>query len=132
MEKPGKAVMISVFAVASFTTLFIFYFVLIPGGSAETPQDTHITNLTLSIDYKNGTVDNFTDFSLDEGLTSVFHAVYKNCDIIYKIYANGDYYISNINGIDIGWIYYVNDEFHQIPVDKYHLSDGDTIKFVHV
>jgi len=131
MRKPIKVIIISIIGVASFT-LFFFFFFNINFNPSDTTQQPEVINLTLSIDYKNGTIGIFENFSLDQEKTTVFDAVDKWCNIIYTEYPNGDYYITNINGIDIGWIYFVNNISPSVAVNRYHLNNGDYIHFEHV
>lgn len=69
-------------------------------------------NLTLIVDYKNGTVDTFEKIDLNNHYTTVFDLVNKCCTINdYDIY-NWDpksFFINSINGRSGDWVYEVND-----------------------
>lgn len=69
------------------------------------------TNLTLIVNYKNGTIDEFKEIDLNNHYTTVFDLVNTCCDIEYNIYcwAVPTIFITHINAIGVGWIYKVND-----------------------
>lgn len=69
-------------------------------------------NLTLIVDYKNGTIDEFEDIDLFDHYTTCFDLLNKCCRIDYKTYnwQPKSFFIEEINGLSGDWVYEVNDE----------------------
>jgi hypothetical protein len=69
------------------------------------------TNLTLIVNYKNGTIEEYKEIDLNNHYTTVFDLVNKCCTIEYTIYCWSpiSLFITRINNIGVGWIYKVND-----------------------
>lgn len=69
------------------------------------------TNLTLIVNYKNGTIEEYKEIDLNNHYTTVFDLVNLCCQIEYDIYcwAVPTIFITYINTIGIGWIYKIND-----------------------
>ncbi|MHA1339316.1 MAG: DUF4430 domain-containing protein [Promethearchaeota archaeon] len=67
-------------------------------------------NLTLRVDFKNGTILEFTNVSLENHYTSVFDLLNKCCDIKYQIYCWNPVaiYVTYINNVGVGWTYKLN------------------------
>jgi hypothetical protein len=92
-----------------------------------------ISNVSLYVNYGNGTVDNWTGFSLENNRTSVFDAIDKYCNIEYKKYGpNQDtFYVASINGITEdsthGWEFWVNGEYIWIASNLYALDNNSII-----
>ncbi|MFX1259853.1 MAG: DUF4430 domain-containing protein [Promethearchaeota archaeon] len=159
MEKIIKFIFIAVIGSTCFITLLLYNFGLAPfipspyngfdedGGEGEdnnnddnTGDDYHenepqeeVEDITLIVDYDGEKEEKkVEDFSLDDGETTAFDAVNEWCDVEYEVYSNDRYYITYIDGVGEGWVYYVNSDFPDIPVNYYNLEDGDVVRFKYV
>ena len=67
-------------------------------------------NLTLIIDFKNGTRLEFKNITLTNYYTSAFDLLNECCEVRYKIYCWDQvaFYVTHINNVGIGWTYKVN------------------------
>lgn len=92
-----------------------------------------VSNISLYVNYGNGTVDSRIGFSLDNNRTSVFDAVDKYYNIEYKKYGpNQDtFYVASINGITEdathGWEFWVNNKYIWIASNLYALENNSII-----
>jgi len=92
-----------------------------------------VSNISLYINYGNGTVDSWTEFSLENNNTSVFDAINKYCIIEYRKYGpNQDtFYVASINGMSEnsthGWEFRVNNEYIWIASNLYSLENNSII-----
>jgi len=92
-----------------------------------------VSNISLYVNYGNGTVDSRIGFSLDNNRTSVFDAVDKYYNIEYKKYGpNQDtFYVASINGISEdaihGWEFWVNNKYLWIASNLYALENNSII-----
>ncbi len=138
MKKNIKYLTICIIGSISFSLLFYFnFFYQIDSQSQINQADNEnsndvVLNLYLSVDYKNGTIDEWKNFNLTEGKTTVFDALVKWCNVKYKVYPNDQYYVITINGIGEGWIYKVNDNQPSVACNNYYLENGDKIEWIHV
>lgn len=139
LGKTLKFILIGLIASISLTFLILFQLgVFIPpndngNGSNGQPivYKESLSNISLYMDYGNGTVDTWVEFSLYNYNTSVFHALDKHCDLEYVYYAiYVDYLITSINGISQNsthaWHFWVNGAISPIGCNKYAL-DNDSI-----
>ena len=118
MEKRTKFIIIAIIGTSSFSFFFLFqagYFSPTNIDSSYcTDCSASVSNITLFIDYGNGTTDSWIGFSLDNYNTSVIDAINKHCRINYRVYGIDHYYVDSINGraedASQGWKYWVNDE----------------------
>ncbi|MBD3352042.1 MAG: hypothetical protein GF364_11200 [Candidatus Lokiarchaeota archaeon] len=71
------------------------------------------SNLTLIIDFNNGTVLEFKDVDLDDHYTTEFDLVNSCCIIEYDIYwwTPVSFFISSINGLKGDWTFEVEGEY---------------------
>jgi len=140
LEKSSKFILIAIIGTISFGSFFLYYFGLIPGlESPFSPNNSDIgdplssvENITLIIDYDNGTIKTKEDFTLDGGKTSVFDALDKWCEIKYMTYSGERYFITEIDGVSGSWIYKVNGELPPIAANYCYLEDEDEIEWIHV
>ena len=142
MEKKVKYLIIALIGISSFTLLLLFNFNILPGldfwqnteneDTEINPKDT-VSNISLTVDYNNGTKKIKKNFTLTDGKITVFDALVKWCEVEYDEYDSSgfynDYFVTSIDGKGEGWTYYVNEEYVGIASNKYDLSNGDTIEW---
>ncbi len=127
MNKKLKFFIIAIIGISSFSLLLFINFNLI--YSPTGPLKESVNNITLVVDYKNGTIKAHDNFTLDNWKTTAFDALDKWCDINYVDYGWG-IFVAEIDGIRGGWIYLVNDYAPNIGAPEYPLNDGDEVKWL--
>lgn len=91
-----------------------------------------VEDISLFVDYNNGTIKTRTNFTLDNGKTTVYHLLVNCCETSVQNFG-GFIYVNEINGIGPGWIYTINEGTPpNLPADYYNLLDNDTVKWKHV
>lgn len=100
-----------------------------------------IGSVTLSIEYKDGVSDNFTDVSIKENWTiwDALDSVSKTetIGVDTKDYGDMGIFVESINGIgnDVSdgkwWQFWINGEYAQAGVSQVAISDGDAIEFIY-
>ncbi len=129
IRKLNKYFLIGIIATASFASFFI-YATSLEVGEVNRPQET-VTDLTLIVDYGNGTVKTQDDFDLTNYNTTAFNALIKWCDVEYNEFGEMGILVENIDGIQGNWRYSINGDFPGVSSNKYNLNNGDTIKWVY-
>jgi hypothetical protein len=83
------------------------------------------TNLTLIVNYDNGTTEEYKEIDLDDHYTTVFDLVNKCCWVEYDLYCQDvpTFFITTINDIGEGWIYKIND--YLVPAGCNTISPTD-------
>ncbi|MFX0135542.1 MAG: DUF4430 domain-containing protein [Candidatus Hodarchaeota archaeon] len=127
MNKKLKFFIIAIIGISSFSLLFLINFNLI--SNPTKPSKETVNNITLIVDYKNGTIKVHENFTLDNWKTTAFDALDKWCDINYVDYGWG-IFVSEIDGIKGGWIYLVNNYTPNVGAPDYPLNDGDEVKWL--
>ena len=92
-----------------------------------------VTNISVFIDYS-GVQENdfFQNLNLTDYKTTAFDAL-SNCCIIRTKNFNYGLFVEVINGVGVGWIYWINNDLPpNIPSNYFNLLDNDTVnlKFV--
>ncbi|GAI87045.1 unnamed protein product [marine sediment metagenome] len=100
MRKKIKFVLITLIGVSAFASLIIFNFNLYK--KPETLES--VKDISLFVDYNNGTIKTRTNFTLDNGKTTAFDALEKWCIIIYDDFGWG-IIVRAIDGVSGSWIY---------------------------
>ncbi|MHA1488309.1 MAG: DUF4430 domain-containing protein [Promethearchaeota archaeon] len=125
-----KFIVIASIAVICFSVLFMI--ALIPLNQKTSQNMNGVDNISLIIDYRDGTQKVKKDFSLPTGETTAFDALNKWCDVKYKDYGVQGYFVTSIDGKSGDWIYFVNNESPNVSSIKFYLNDGDVIKWVRI
>lgn len=92
----------------------------------------NIYNLSLTVDFGNGTIFQRTNLTMIEENPSVFNLMISFFTIEFDVYTNG-YLITSINSItnnpsgDKNWFYWVNNISPNIASSSYILDSGDII-----
>ncbi|TFF93702.1 MAG: DUF4430 domain-containing protein [Promethearchaeota archaeon] len=126
-KKFNKFAIIGIIFTATFGSLIYF-------GATYSPPIVNqkleqVQNITLIIDYGNGTINTYDNFELSNYETTAFDALDKWVSIQYTDYGAQGYFIESINGVEGNWLYYINDKYISIAANKYFLESGDIIKF---
>ena len=127
MKKNTKIIMLVGIGIALFSILLIFNFNLYK--SPEPLQS--VENISLIVDYNNGTIKTRTNFTLDSGRTTAFDALDRWCEIEYDDFGWG-IIVRIIDGIDGNWIYQVNGYGPGVGASLYQLNNGDIVKWERV
>ena len=131
-----KYLLTGIFGAICFSSLLIYNYWLSTGTvsidekSDETPLEV-VEDITLIVDFGDGNVKSWKDFTLTEGKTSVLDALDKYCDIKYEDYGWG-ILVTEIDGVEGDWIYEVNGEQPGHGADRHYLRDGDEIEWIQV
>ncbi len=127
MNKKLKFFFIAIAGITSFSLLFIVNFNL--SYNPTTPPKESVNNITLIVDYKNGTIKVQENFTLNNEKTTAFDALDKWCAIKYVDFGWG-IYVNEIDGIKGGWIYLVNNNTPNVAAPDYPLNDGAEVKWL--
>jgi hypothetical protein len=127
MKKHTKFIFIAIVGISCFTLLFLINYSI-----NKIPQTlTTVENISLIIDYKNGTIKEYNNFTLEGGKTTAFDALDKWCDIEYEEFGWG-IIVRVIDGVGGSWIYMVNSYSPGVGAAVYPLKDGDIVKWEQV
>ncbi|MFX0106527.1 MAG: DUF4430 domain-containing protein [Candidatus Hodarchaeota archaeon] len=127
-KKINKFVLIAILGIASFSSLFIFISNLSVSIFNEPKQEVY--NITLIVDYGNGTIITVEDINLINYKTTAFDALNNSCDVVYNDYGEMGYLVEAVNGTSGNWLFYVNDEYIVAAANFYYLSDGDIVRWI--
>ncbi|TFG25074.1 MAG: DUF4430 domain-containing protein [Promethearchaeota archaeon] len=128
-----KYLFTGIFGAICFSSLLVFSYWINTGVRSidETSNETAlevVEDITLIVDYGDGNIKSWKDFTLSKGKTTVLDALDKYCDIKYDDYGWG-ILVTEIDGIEGDWIYEVNGEKPGHGADRHYLRDGDTIRW---
>jgi len=125
----NKYILVAIIAIASFTSFFVFSSSL-EVGEVNKPQ-REVEDITLIVDYGNGTVKIIENFDLTDYNTTAFDALITWCKVKYHDYGDMGILVEEIDGVKGNWRYTVNDDFPGVSSNKYNLRDGDTVKWIY-
>ena len=125
MRKKVKNILIVLVGVSLLASLLIFNLSLY---KKPEPLES-VTDISLSVDYNNGTVKTRTNFTLDNGKTTAFDALEKWCIIRYVDYGIQGKFVTEIDDISGNWIYTVNTFSPGRGASVYTLKNGDLIEW---
>ncbi len=129
IRKFNKYFLIGIIATASFASFFVFTSSLEVAEVNEPLKEVH--DITLIVDYGNGTIKTHENFELIKYNTTAFHALIKWCEIQYNNYGEMGILVEQIDGIKGNWRYSINGDFPGVSSNKYNLKNGDTVKWVY-
>jgi len=127
-KKFNKYILIVILASASFASFFVFTF-SIEVGEVNKPL-REVQEITLVVDYGNGTVRTWEEFKLNDYNTTAFDALKKWCEIEYTDYGEMGILVESVDDIRGNWRYAINDEFPGVSANKYNLKNGDLVKWI--
>lgn len=124
MRKKVKNTLIVLVGVSLLATLLIFNLSLY-----KKPESLeYVVDISLSVDYNNGTVKTRHNFTLDNGKTTAFDALDKWCEIDYDDFGWG-IIVREIDNVRGNWIYKINSFSPSVGASVYTLKDGDLIEW---
>ena len=124
MRKKVKNTLIVLVGVSLLATLLIFNLSLY-----KKPESLeYVVDISLSVDYNNGTVKTRHNFTLDDGKTTAFDALDKWCEIDYDDFGWG-IIVREIDNVRGNWIYKINGFSPSVGASVYTLKDGDLIEW---
>ncbi len=127
-KKFNKFILIAVLAGASFASFFVFTSSL-EIGEVNEPLRT-VQEITLIIDYGNGTIRTWEDFELNDYNTTAFDALKEWCEVVYTDYGDMGILVESIDHVKGNWRFSINDEFPGVSANKYNLQNGDLVKWI--
>ena len=126
MGKKVKFIIIALVGISAFASLIIFTTLYEKPETLEGVED-----ISLFVDYNNGTIKTRTNFTLDNGKTTAFDALEKWCIIRYVVFPNG-IFVTEIDGVSGRWIYTINNFFAGVGAAAYPLESGDVVTWKHI
>jgi len=124
MKKKVKNTLIIIIGISLLASLLIFNLALY-----QKPEPLEsVNNISLSVDFNNGTVKTRLNFTLDNGKTTAFDALDKWCEIDYDDLGWG-IIVREIDNIRGNWIYKINGFSPSIGASVFTLKDGDLIEW---
>jgi len=126
MKKSIKYVLIGIIGISAFTSFFILSSILL--SNEGPPPLESVSDISLVVDYNNGTIKQVGNFTLDGGKTTAFDALDKWCEVRYDDFGWG-IIVREIDSVSGNWIYMVNDQSPSIGSDSYPLEDGDIVEW---
>jgi hypothetical protein len=127
-KKFNKFILIAILAGASFASFFIFTTSL---EIAEVNDPLrNVQDITLIVDYGNGTIKIWEDFELTDYNTTAFDALKKWCEVEYIDYGDMGILVESVDHVKGNWRFSINDEFPGVSANKYNLQTGDLVKWI--
>ena len=124
MEQKKKYILIAIIGASLFSLLILVNISLYnPPNNLESVED-----ITLIVDYNNGTIKMRENFTLSEGKTTAFDALNEWCDLQYDDFGWG-IIVRAIDGIGGNWLYFINGDYQGRGSDAYSLKDGDLVEW---
>jgi hypothetical protein len=97
-----------------------------PDNKKTIAENFTLVNTTISVTYKNGTIETKNNISSHIINATVFEVMNETFQITYQSYPNG-YLITGINGASYGWTYKVNGNSPPIACNFYVLNNNSVI-----
>jgi hypothetical protein len=129
MRKKIKFVLVALIGISAFVSLIIFTILYEKPETLETLEG--VEDISLFVDYNNGTIKTRTNFTLDNGKTTALDALEKWCIIRYVVYPSG-IFVTEIDGVGGSWIYTINNFFVEVGASVYPLESGDIVTWKHL
>ena len=124
MRKKVKNTLIVLVGVSLLASLLIFNLSLY-----KKPESLESVNdISLSVEFNNGTVKTRLNFTLDGGKTTALDALDKWCEIDYDDFGWG-VIVREIDNVRGSWIYKINGFSPSIGASVFNLKDGDLIEW---
>ncbi|MFX1378107.1 MAG: DUF4430 domain-containing protein [Promethearchaeota archaeon] len=128
-KKFNKFALIAILAGASFTSLLVFTF-SIEIGEINDPL-RNVQDISLIVDYGNGTIRTWENFELSNYNTTAFDALQRWCNIEYTDYGDMGVLVESVDNIVGNWRYSINAKFPGVSANKYNLQNQDIVKWIY-
>ena len=131
MNRKLKFIIIGIIGTIAFSSIIFFSLGVIRFdlGDNQKPNLTEAYNIDLIVDYKNGTIKERHDFTLDNEKTTAFHALEKWCKVGYVDFGIMGILITSIDGLTGDWLYSVNGTQPGVSAIKIYLRNNATVKW---
>lgn len=159
-----KIIIFSIFIIGSFLILSSFLFFFNPTLKPKTEFDNTdayndsnseyswlndprrlnqteiVNNITLIVDFKNGTIETSVNITQENSFTSVFDLVAFHNQIVYEIFTFGSspsFIITSINYLRNNeqeanyWQYWVNEDYAMVACNEYQLKNNDIVIWIY-
>jgi hypothetical protein len=103
-------------------------------------QTEIVNNITLIVDFNNGTIETTENITQENSFTSVFDLMAFHNQIIYEMFTFGSshsFLITSINNLENNeqetnyWQYWVNGEYAMVASNEYQLENNDTVTWIY-
>jgi len=128
LKKYNKYILIVILATASFASFFVFTSSIEVGEVNEPLKE--VDDITLTIDYGNGTIKIWENLELTDYNTTAYDALIKCCKTEITDYGDMGIIVESIDGVRGNWRYSINDEFPGVSAEKYNLKSGDSVNWI--
>jgi hypothetical protein len=97
-----------------------------------------VINITLILDFGNGTIETYTEITLTNSYTSSFDLLQSKAEVDFYCRKFGNrlsFFVTGVNGLneDLSqgkfWQFWVNGQYAQVASNVYVLSDNDVIEW---
>ncbi|MFW9999440.1 MAG: DUF4430 domain-containing protein [Candidatus Hodarchaeota archaeon] len=126
--KFNKYIIIGILAIASFAAFFVFTSSIEVSEVNEPLKE--VQDITLIVDYGNGTVNTWENIVLTDYNTTAYDALTKCCKVEITDYGDMGIIVESINYRSGNWRYSINDEFPGVSANKYNLKNSDVVKWI--
>jgi|Deesub1362B_J571_1020462.scaffolds.fasta_scaffold12062_2 hypothetical protein len=137
MERKLTITLLLLMVIVYVSALTILMYLAPEYSPIENPQHEikPAYNITIIIDYGNGSTQKFTGINLDPPNTTVLHALLLVASVEYH-YEGPYVFIDAINGVrnnennnNMWWQYWVNGELPMVAANKYYLNSDDIVEW---
>ncbi len=103
-------------------------------------QTEIVSNITLIVDFNNGTIETTLNITQEDSFTSIFDLIAFHNQIIYEMFTFGSshsFLITSINNLGNNeqetnyWQYWVNEEYAMVACNEYQLENNDTVTWIY-
>ena len=159
-----KIIIFSIIIIGSFLILSSFFFFFNPTLKPKTEFDNNdayndtnveyswlndprrikqteiVNNITLIVDFNNGTIETTVNITQENSFTSAFDLIAFHNQIIYEMFTFGtspSFIITSINDLENNeqeanyWQYWVKEEYAMVASNEYQLENNDTITWIY-
>lgn len=103
-------------------------------------QTEIVYNITLIVDFNNGTIETTVNITQENSFTSVFDLIAFHNQIIYEMFTFGSshsFLITSISNLGNNeqeanyWQYWVNEEYAMVASNEYQLENNDIVTWIY-
>ena len=103
-------------------------------------QTEIVYNITLIVDFMNGTIEKTVNITQENSFTSVFDLTAFHYQIVYEMFTFGSsqsFLITSINNLGNNeqtakyWQYWVNEEYAMVACNEYQLKNNDSVILIY-
>ncbi len=103
-------------------------------------QTEVVNNITLIVDFGNGTIETSLNITQENSFTSVFDLVAFHYQIVFEMFTFGSspsFLITSINNLKNNehetnyWQYWVNEDYAMVACNEYQLENNDIVTWIY-